>query len=233
MEFKSLFEPMVLSLGMLAVLSFMFRSYISTKHSQYDMELKKAELELLRKSIEGKIYSETEKLTSKGSRWKDVNHLVVEAQEYASDQPKLENEFFRSAGVHVEDNKIDKRKVFILTPFHDKYDKTYNSIREVCEEAGLSAFRGDEQYMSGSILSHIIKEIASASIVIANLDGRNPNVFYELGIVHAMGKPVIMVASNLEGVPFDLQSQRIIIYKDSLELQSKLNSALTNIVVNG
>ena len=231
MGLDSFFEPVLLALGMVAVTSLMLLVYISTRHSRYDMELKRAEIELLRKSMESKIYAETEKLTAKENRWKDVNHLVVEAQEYASDTSDLESEFVRSAGVRAQNNKINKRKVFILTPFHDRYDETYNVIRGVCEEAGLSAYRGDEKYISGNILSHIIKEIASASVVIANLDGRNPNVFYELGIVHAMGKPVIMVSSNIDGVPFDLQSQRIIVYENIEKLKSKLNSALTNLIV--
>lgn len=51
----------------------------------------------------------------------------------------------------------------------------------------------------------------SESLVVAVIDGRNPNVFYELGLAHAFGKTVVMISSGLEDIPFDIQSQRMVI----------------------
>ncbi len=91
--------------------------------------------------------------------------------------------------------------------------------------------RGDEEFIRGGVLSHILKEVISASIVIANIDGRNPNVFYELGIAHALDKDVILISSSLEEVPFDLKSQRLILWRTPSELAEELNRTLTRLLL--
>ena len=121
--------------------------------------------------------------------------------------------------------------MFVLTPFHPRYEKTYDLISNVCNKVGLKCSRGDEQFIRGGVLSHILKELTSASIVIANIDGRNPNVYYELGIAHALDKDVILISSSVEEVPFDLKSQRLIVWKHPAELEKELNTTLTRILV--
>jgi hypothetical protein len=54
-------------------------------------------------------------------------------------------------------------------------------------------------------------------VLVADLTGRNPNVFYELGLAHAMQKPVILVADNLNDVPFDLRGLRVLSYDKNNE----------------
>ena len=73
----------------------------------------------------------------------------------------------------------------------------------------------------------------SSSIVIANLNGRNANVYYELGIAHAIGKPVILITSeaNFTEIPFDLQSNKLIIYKNNDGLRKSLTNALAKGVI--
>lgn len=60
--------------------------------------------------------------------------------------------------------------------------------------------------------------------VIANLNGRNPNVYYELGIAQAIGKPVILIAdvSSYKEIPFDLQSNRLLLYRNEGELTNMI-----------
>src|SRR5437870_8522587 len=54
--------------------------------------------------------------------------------------------------------------------------------------------------------------IKDARCVVADLSGKNPNVFYELGLAHAVGKPTLILSQSVEDVPFDLQHMRIIRY---------------------
>jgi len=54
--------------------------------------------------------------------------------------------------------------------------------------------------------------INNAKVLVAELTKRNPNVFYELGLAHALKKPVVLVSSNEEDVPFDLKHIRVIYY---------------------
>jgi hypothetical protein len=67
---------------------------------------------------------------------------------------------------------------------------------------------------TGKIIDQIWRGITSAKILVAELTDRNPNVFYELGLAHALNKPVVLVCSRSseQDVPFDLQHIRVIYY---------------------
>jgi len=51
-----------------------------------------------------------------------------------------------------------------------------------------------------------------AKLILADLTGKNPNVFYELGLAHAITKPAILIAESIDDVPFDLRALRILEY---------------------
>ena len=102
---------------------------------------------------------------------------------------------------------------FVMMPFGDWQDRYYREIYiQAIKEAGLDPVRGDELYHSGSVVDQIWEQILKAKILVADLTGRNPNVFYELGLAHAAAKPVVFTAANIEDVPFDLRHLRVIIY---------------------
>ena len=67
---------------------------------------------------------------------------------------------------------------------------------------------------TGKIIDQIWRGINSAKVLVAELTQRNPNVFYELGLAHALDKPVVLIwsRSNEQDVPFDLQHIRVIYY---------------------
>ena len=73
--------------------------------------------------------------------------------------------------------------------------------------------------------------IVKSRIIIANIDGKNPNVFYELGIAHALGKPTILISKSIENMPFDIQQNRVVLYKDNDDLEEKLSKELSRILV--
>ena len=82
--------------------------------------------------------------------------------------------------------KIDQRdgKCFVIMPFAQSFDEVYETIREALESPDLNLHcrRADELEGGGHIMEDVLKQIGEAEIVIADLTGRNPNVFYELGI---------------------------------------------------
>ena len=110
--------------------------------------------------------------------------------------------------------------------------------RPAIEKAGPRAVRADaEIFGSGKILDQVWRGINAAKVLVAELTTRNANVFYELGIAHALNKPVVLISSNESDVPFDLQHIRVIYYNVSdpfwgTELIDKVAenilSALTN-----
>ena len=80
-------------------------------------------------------------------------------------------------------------------------------------KAKLKPRRADaEIYGTGKIIDQIWSGINEARVLVAELTGRNPNVLYELGIAHALRKPVVLVFSNENNVPFDVRHVRVIYY---------------------
>lgn len=102
---------------------------------------------------------------------------------------------------------------FIVMPFDSLFQNQYERvIKPAVEEIGFSCIRGDEIYERPRIVDDIWKSIRSSRLVIAELTGKNPNVLYEVGLAHAIGKPVIIMTRNEEDVPFDLKSLRYLYY---------------------
>lgn len=198
--------------------------------ARYDREEQRAELEALRSSLESRIYDLSKRQVATESRWRDANHLLIDSQSYqaAGSGSQIElTPFLRSAGLVKADLKIDQRLVFVLTPFNSEFRDTFEEIAATCSELGLIAQRGDEEYVSSNILLHILKLMVQARLVIANVDGRNPNVFYELGIAHALNKPTILVGSSAIDLPFDVRSHKIVLAANRKELRGLLTKEIS------
>jgi hypothetical protein len=102
---------------------------------------------------------------------------------------------------------------FVMMPFGEWFDRYYQEIyAPAIKEAGFEPIRGDELFNTGSVVEQIWEQIEKAKLLLADLSGKNPNVFYELGLAHAAKKPVVFTAAQLEDVPFDLRHLRVIIY---------------------
>lgn len=93
-----------------------------------------------------------------------------------------------------------------------------HSIRPICEHFELEVRRADEIFSTNPIYEDIVKEIQDASIIIVDITGKNPNVFYELGMAHTLKqKRTIMVTQdNFKEMPFDIAHFRIIPYENSI-----------------
>ena len=104
--------------------------------------------------------------------------------------------------------------VFVLMPFYEQLRPIYDDhIKNVCESKKLTVGRADDFFSNGSIMSDIWTAIQNAKIIIADCTGRNPNVFYEIGIAHTLRKETILISQNIEDIPFDLRHLRTIIYE--------------------
>ncbi|HEM8293265.1 TPA: hypothetical protein U2M59_002563 [Providencia stuartii] len=209
--------------------------YKNNRQRHYDEEKNRSHLEMLRESYEKKMYEIMDRLVRTEERWKDMNHLILSAQkrEMSLDgkHDVMLTDFLKAHGLSENDMRVENDSVFVLTPFHPKYQDTFNTISEVCREVGLRCYRGDEDYISGDLLPHILKQICKARLVIANIDGRNSNVFYELGIAHAIDKGTIIVSQSLDEVPVDLKSNRLLLFKTQNEFRRELKTALTRALV--
>jgi hypothetical protein len=104
--------------------------------------------------------------------------------------------------------------VFVLMPFSEALNPIYEDhIKAISVELGLKVMRADDVFAAGPIIDDIWSLIYSSKIIIADCTGRNPNVFYEIGIAHTIGSKVILISQDREDIPFDLRHIRCIIYQ--------------------
>lgn len=112
---------------------------------------------------------------------------------------------------------------FVLIPFTDEFNDIYRlGIKATADEQGVVAERVDEQNFSETILERIYRQIDAADFIIADMSGRNPNVFYEVGYAHAKGKLCTLLTKTADDIPFDLKHHRHLVYEGSIVTLKKL-----------
>lgn len=105
-------------------------------------------------------------------------------------------------------------EAFVLMPFTRDLLPVYEDhIKPVTQELDLTVARADDFFTADSIVRDIWYAINACRIIVADCTGRNPNVFYEIGIAHTLGKPVILIAQTIDDIPFDLRHLRTIVYE--------------------
>lgn len=179
----------------------------------------------LRERLEDQIAQINHQLIDTRREFERVNHLLLESQRSAKELPTniVENkkyDFLSNLG--IADTNIDNSLVFVLTPFGARERLTYSAIVAAFDGFNARVLRGDEERRT-DVLSHIVGLIVKAKLIIANVSTRNPNVMYELGIAHALGKPVIMISNTQDTeVTFDLRNQTIVFYNTRRDLVESL-----------
>ena len=104
--------------------------------------------------------------------------------------------------------------VFVIMPFQNNFNYLYHdSIKIVCERINKTCIRADDIYTSEMIINDIWSLIHNSRVIIADCTGKNPNVMYELGIAHTLGKDVILITQNIDDIPFDLRHLRHMNYE--------------------
>ncbi len=131
-----------------------------------------------------------------------------------------------------------KGTCFVLMPFREPFLKYYDEIIEpAIIKIKLEPTRGDSLFRPSAIMADIWQMIQDAKVLVAVLTDKNVNVFYELGLGHAIGKPIVMISETMEDVPFDLQALRILTYDRSnpswgTKLKNKITISLKDVLNN-
>lgn len=97
--------------------------------------------------------------------------------------------------------------VFVVTPFTEDFLALFEEFKRQFGESFDFTNAGDLDNQQ-NILKDIVEGIANADVIIADLTGLNANVFYELGLAHAMNKKVIIITQDIDELPFDIKSYR-------------------------
>lgn len=112
----------------------------------------------------------------------------------------------------LSDLSVDSELVAVMMPFDVRFDPVYLALQDAAASVGMKCRRADDIWVHDHIIQDVVSLICMASVVVCDLTGRNANVFYEMGIAHALGKDVIMITQAAADVPFDVSHIRHIRY---------------------
>ena len=116
---------------------------------------------------------------------------------------------------------------FVLMPFENELQEVYEHlIKQPLGDIGYKVERADDIRSQGNILADIIQAIIKSDLIVADLTGANPNVYYETGIAHALQKKVILLTQDIGELPFDLRSYRVIEYDTHFARMSQAKDQL-------
>ena len=192
--------------------------------------------------VERLLYSSANSLIGDPGFFADANHILFDSKRDNSlhiSKNLPDFSFYEDMGISIGDIQVDDKMVACLMPFNKRFDRIKKAIADACKQTGYTFRRSDDELIANNtdIRKSIVRMILEANIIVAVLDGRNPNVFYEIGIAQSMGKLVLLVANlNREEYqqtgrkqPVDLLSNRLITYNDTKELKDNLIRTLKQI----
>jgi hypothetical protein len=125
-----------------------------------------------------------------------------------------------------EHENIEPALASAMMPFDAGFSAVYESIREATEGVGLRCRRADDIWENPAIIQDVVGLIDRSRVVVCDCSGRNPNVFYEAGIAHTLGREVILITQSEHDIPFDLRHLRYVRYLNNAEGRTALKDAL-------
>ncbi|MCO8061841.1 hypothetical protein [Acinetobacter lwoffii] len=151
---------------------------------------------------------------------------------YVSTQVKAKTITFSPSVFTIPEGEIENDLIAVMMPFSG-FDSVYDSIKKASGNAGFRCLRADDIWNNSTIIQDIFDLIFRARVVIVDFSGKNPNVMYETGIAHTLGKLVIPIAQSVSDIPSDMIHHRSLIYLKNGEglknLESELCKKLTQL----
>jgi len=126
--------------------------------------------------------------------------------------------------------RVENDLVSLMMPFSREFAPVHEAINRLVVSQGKRCQRVDEVWNHDAIYQDIVDLIDRSSVVVCDCSGRNPNVFYEMGIAHTLGKRVILITQNNNDVPFDVRHLRYIAYLNNGEGLRDLTDQLSPIL---
>ncbi|APG62017.1 hypothetical protein LPB140_03390 [Sphingorhabdus lutea] len=112
----------------------------------------------------------------------------------------------------MPEGQIEHDLVSVMFPFNEAFYPVFNLVERAGKDLGLRVLNANQVWNESEIIQDIFSLIFRSKFVICDFSTRNPNVFYEAGIAHTLGRPVIPIVQNVEDIPFDLRHHRHIVY---------------------
>lgn len=201
------------------------------REDKYDKNIKKLNRLISYNKQRDEIEQEIGKLsqelmTSDISQYIDLNRLVFSGQNCGLISGSINySNFLKQFGIQEQAVSVKKGTAVFLTPFNRDGEELFVFCQTVLGRINIFLRKTDNLVEKDDILMNIVSLLVQSEFVIANLNGRNTNVYYELGIAHAIGKPTILLSKtryNSEDIGFDIRQKRIILYDNLDELEKGL-----------
>lgn len=130
--------------------------------------------------------------------------------------------------------RIEPSLISAMMPFHPSFTNVYTELQRIAESIELRCRRADDIWENPAIIQDVVSLIDRSKVVICDCTGRNPNVFYEIGIAHTLGRETILITQSADDIPFDLRHLRYVTYLNNSEglralgetLSQRLNSLI-------
>lgn len=157
------------------------------------------------------------------------------AEEEKHEMPTQAKALTASPVFRARDIEQEEDLCFVLMPFKPSFDRLYREqIKPAVEASEFRCIRADDIFSPTPILEDIWIHILKSKVVIADVSSRNPNVFYEIGIAHTVGRSVIVITQDKTDIPFDIAQFRYFVYSDNAQgwdtLRKNIASALRSII---
>ena len=126
---------------------------------------------------------------------------------------------------------LEPELCFVLMEFKPPYTKIYDSlIKPTVEGEGLRCLKSDDIFDTTSVIEDIWGNINRASLIIAEISSNNPNVMYELGICHTVGKNVMMITQQPDEIPFNFRHMRCYAYTNDIPGSDELKRNIAGVI---
>jgi len=116
--------------------------------------------------------------------------------------------------------------VAVMMPFDARFSGTYGAVKRVADYMNLECLRADDIWNNSTFMQDIFDLIFCARVVVVDFTGRNPNVMYETGIAHTLGKIVVPITQSISDIPSDLGHHRALKYLSNEEGYRDLSNDL-------
>lgn len=127
-----------------------------------------------------------------------------------------------------EVERIEPSLISVMMPFNMAFNAVHEKIKEITSGLDLHCRRADDIWENPAIIQDVVSLIDHSRVVICDCTGRNPNVFYEIGIAHTLGRETILITQSEHDIPFDLRHLRYVKYLNNSEGLQALGEAVSS-----
>lgn len=153
---------------------------------------------------------------------------TVSGEDISSESTSERKVVFSPNIFDLPSESVEPNLVSVMMPFTPSLNSVYDSIQSAAQQQGFACTRADDIWNHSTVIQDIFSLIFRSFIVVCDFSGKNPNVFYEAGIAHTLGKHVIPITQSEQDIPFDLQHHRYIKYLNNSEGLGELQNSLSS-----